>query len=1631
MADTTQGFQLAPQQQRLWALLHPGAAFHAQCAVLLQGELRGEHLRAALQTVVARHQALRTTFQPLPGTDVPVQVVAEHAAPAWREVDLRALGPQEQQQVIEQLFDADWRDPFDLAQGPLCRVALLALAADRHLLLIGMPALCADAATLANLLRELSQAYAGELPGDTLQYLQFAEWQNELLGDEDAEAGRAFWSRQGAGSIATLTLPYEQQNAEQPFTPYVHAHPIDGAVVARVEALAQLHETSVAVVLLACWQALLWRLTGQPEITIGYGCDGRAYAELRGAFGRFARSVPVRCRFGRTQRFEDAVRALADTTRDAYEWQDYFVPDEAESESPYVAIGFDYQERAAPRHAAGLTFTVERQRCCAEPFKLALTCVRAGDLLLAELHYDPARFSPHDIARVAEHFGRLAAHAAAAPHTPIGQLDLLGDEERARLLVEFNATGAGYPRDTCAHRLFERQVEHTPGQVAVAFGDQHLTYAELNGRANQLARYLRAQGVGPDVIVGVHMERSIELVVGLLGILKAGGAYLPLDMGYPVERLAWMVEDARASVLLTSQEQNTTARKGVLHTPPADDERARRPALHTPPANDERARRPALHTPPADHERARRPALHTPPADHERAYSTTLPANDGRRTMIDLEADWPTIAQEPAENLDGESAAENLAYVIYTSGSTGNPKGTMIPHRGLVNYLSWCTRAYAVAGGRGAPVHSPIGFDLTITSLFGPLLAGQRVLLLPEEQGIEALAMALRANDDLSLVKLTPSHLEILGQQLPADQLAGRVRALVIGGEALRGEHLDFWRANAPGTRLINEYGPTETVVGCCVYDVPAEAPLAGAIPIGRPIANTQLYILDANMQPVPTGIAGELYIGGDGLARGYLNRPDLTAERFVPNPFTENKEQRTQNKEARTENQELLSPAVSGQWSVVGGRLYRTGDLCCHRPDGLLEYLGRIDGQVKLRGYRIELGEVEAALRQHGAVRDCVAAVREDVPGIKRLVAYVVCQLSVVSGQLQPTTDNRQPTTDNGQLTLDLRQFLRDRLPDYMIPVAFVLLEALPLTANGKVDRRALPAPDAARPDLDATFVAPRTPEEAALAAIWAQVLRRERVGVHDNFFALGGDSILAIQVISKARQAGLQLAPRQMFQHQTVAELAAVAGAAMALPVEQGLVQGPVPLTPIQQAFFDWDLPAPHHYNQTLLLSTRRPLEPALLARALEVVLAHHDALRLRFIHGERWQQHNAPDSPPVLTHVDLSGLPREGQVAALEAIAAAMQPSLDLAAGPLLRVALFELGNDQPQRLLLMFHHLAVDGVSWRILMEDLSAAYTQLAANQPAALPAKTTSFQGWAERLLAYAQSAELEVEREHWLRPARVSSARLPRDHAEGANTVASARIVRVALGQEETGALLTAVPQAYHTQINDVLLTALAQAAHGWTGVPRLLVELEGHGREDLFADVDLSRTVGWFTTVFPVLLDLSGAQGPGAALQAVKEQLRQVPNRGIGYGVLRYLSPDPALRESLRSLPEPDIKFNYLGQVDQVVGDAGLFDGAAELSGPTRDPRGRREHLLEVTAVVGGGRLWLEWIYSEAIHERATIAALAERYLAALGDLIAHCQSPDAGGYTPSDFPEMRFSQDELDDLIAELSDVIEDQG
>jgi len=1033
---TFEGFRLSPQQKYLWSLQQNSFAYRAQCVLRIEGKLKTEVLEDALQQVVNRHEILRTTFHRQPGIKLPIQVIHNSGIPLWNYLNLTDSEPKEQQAKIEQLFQKEKCFIFNFEQDSILRSSLISLSATQHILLITLPSLCADRWTLKNLVKELSYIYSKGIKNEkfndeTVQYIQFSEWQNELL-EEDAELGKAYWQKQNLGSLPALTLPFERKpSGKTGFEPDVYALSIEPEVVAKLEKIATLHQTTVAEFLFACWQTLLWRITGQSEIIVSTVFSGRKYEELQDVLGLLAKWLPVHCSFQKDFKFTEVLLQISEHSRNHEKWQEYFLWEDGTGSRDNLVdlpISFECEEGLDKYDPGEVSFSIEKQYVCFERFKVKLTCMRREESITAEFHYDPELIDVESIKCLAEQFQTLLESVLKNPDAKVNELEILSDRQRQQLLVEFNQTQTNYPQDKCIHHLFEAQVEKNPNNIAVLFEDQHLTYAKLNQRANQLAHYLQNLGVESEVLVGIYLERTLDIIIAILGILKAGGAYLPLDTALPKEGLAFRLQDAQAPILLTQQ-----------------------------------------------------------------SLVEKLPENSAKVVYLDTDSD--VIAQESSENPTSKVTGENLVYVLFTSGSTGKPKGVAIEHRQLLNYLYSIQGILSLPAGSSFAHVSTFAADLGNTVIFPSLCSGGCLHVVSSERVADPQALADYCHrHPIDCLKITPSHLAVLLANSSSRSILPRQR-LVLGGEVASWDLIEQIQQHNPDCQILNHYGPTEATVGVTTFTVknPAACYNKQTVPLGRPLANTQVYVLDKRLQPVPIGVPGELYIGGMGLAREYLNRPELTAERFIINPFAQ------------------------------GTKLYKTGDLVRYLPDGNLEFLGRTDHQVKIRGFRVELEEIETLLSQHPGVRQVVVSVWEKEPENKGLVAYIVA-------------NKKQYLSVS-----DLRGFLAQNLSEYMIPSAFVMLKTLPLTSNGKVDRLKLPAPDQALLGVEDTYVAPRTSVEKQLTEIWANLLSVERVGVHDNFFELGGHSLLLTQLLVQVRDAfQVDLSLTSLLEFPTVAGLA-----------------------------------------------------------------------------------------------------------------------------------------------------------------------------------------------------------------------------------------------------------------------------------------------------------------------------------------------------------------------------------------------------------------------------------------------------------------------------------------------------------
>lgn len=1516
-------------QQRMWFLYQmdqQNPAYNEALAIRLTGRLNIDILQQTINAIIQRHESLRTTFPVVEGK--PIQKIAPSLKIKLLVINLKDI-PQEQidKQIIEEL-----QKPFDLTQSPLLRCTLFDLGYENYILVNVFHHIIIDGWSKGILFKELSHFYQGflsnstvSLPELTIQYADFAVWQRQWLQGEILENQLNYWKKQLTAAPPLLELPTDKTRPANPnFRGHSISFQINSELTEKLKLLSQKSGGTLFMTLLAALNTLLFRYSGQDDILIGTPTANRNRQEIEPLIGFFVNTLVLRNSLEGNPTFSALLQQARNVVLEAYANQDVpfeQVVDGLEIErslsyNPLFQVMFALQN--APLNALELPdlkaqyLAVENQRI---KFDLSLVLeeieTEQGSYLEGFWEYDSDLFTAERITRMVGHFQTLLKGIVANPQQTIGELPLLTDPEKQQILVEWNQTQVPYRDHQCIHQLFEEQVAKNPDAVAVIYEQESLTYQQLNQKANQLAHYLQSLGIKTEELVGVCIERSPLIIIGILGILKAGAAYLPLDPSHPPNRLIYMVEDSGVSVVLTQEK-----------------------------------------------------------------LANTLQLENLQKVYLDQ--DWPIISQQSSDPPVSETQAKNLAYVIYTSGSTGQPKGVLIEHQSLINFTKSAIEKYEITAQDTVLQFASINFDAAAEEIY-PCLSSGGTLVLRTEEMMKSVSAFIQESQkkEVTVWDLPTAYWHLLVSEITQEnlQLPPSLRLVILGGERVLPERVKMWQKYVGQyPQLVNSYGPTEsTVVSTLHYleEIPINQP---EIPIGKPIDNVQVYILDQYLQPMPIGVPGELHIGGAGLARGYLNRPELTVEKFIDNPFK------------------------------AGEKLYKTGDIVRYLADGNIDFMGRIDHQVKIRGFRIELGEVEAVLFQHPQVKDGIVIAREDQLGIKRLYAYVVPK--------------------DKQLTQpELRIFLQEKLPNYMIPAFLIFLDAFPLNQNGKIDRSVLPIPEIDVNELE-NYLLPSTEKETILAQIWQEVLGRNQISINDNFFELGGDSIIAIQIVAKANQAGLKITPKQLFSHQTIAQLAILAETTATTEIDQGLVTGEVPLTPIQKWFFEQNLPEPDHFNQSVLLEVPADLQPDLLKPAIAKLLYHHDALRLRFLHKQgQWQQYHSDDWESFGFQVmDLSPMSSGEQLTTMAEISEAQQRSLNLEKGPLISAIFFQLGD--AGRLLIIIHHLVVDGVSWRIFLEDLLTSYHQLETGKPLELPLKTSSFKNWAEEIQNYAQNPEHKSYLDYWLKQDFPSIPHLPLDYQADtkSNTVAHARTVSFTLGEEQTRLLLQDVPQAYNTQINDVLLTALVQAFARWTGFCDLVIDIEGHGRENVINSLSLSRTIGWFTSIFPVILTLKNIDHPGECLKSVKEQLRQIPNRGVDYGIGYYLNPDLTIQSRLRSYPKPEVSFNYLGQFTRSQIGSVDWKFSKEASGSIHSPLGQRCHLIDINGIVVEGKLEMEWQYSENFHQKTTIENLANAYQESLEIIINHCLSGD-GGYTPSDFPDADLNQAELDELLLEL--------
>jgi amino acid adenylation domain-containing protein/non-ribosomal peptide synthase protein (TIGR01720 family) len=1564
-----EAYPLSHGQQGLW-LIHQrdpgGAAWNEPVVLRVTRALEPTAFTRALEQVLDRHPILRSTYalsgetlvqRVGTGRPVPLQVID---AADWNDDQL------------DDRLDEEIRQPFDLTSGPVFRALVFRRGSAGDVLLVVAHHIALDGMSYWTLVDDLFRLYqiaqgdrSQPLPAPAAHYHQYVRWQRELLAGPDGQQLREYWESQLHGAELASTLPRRTPPpAGQADVGGSHFFELDRALLARLREFARTQETTLYTLLVAAYQLLLHRYTGARDILVSSPANDRVSLgpAYEGMVGYCANQVLLRSRMEGSPRFSGYLDQVRQTVLGALEHHCYpfslLAPQLSQhggtDASAIGEIAFSMPPvRAAVTASAGLELVgyqpiggahltignvtaqiVPRPRRTSK-YALSLEIFDGKDQTVGVVTYRCDTFDQAGIERLALHYQRVLERVAADPRVRVGDVELLTSAERDRLLGEWNGTRmsvvAGVPVTLAG--LVEAQVARSPGAVAVVCGERRVSYGELNAGANRLARYLVGLGAGPEGRVAVAVERSAELVQALVGVVKSGAAYVPVDLGYPAGRVGFMLADAAPAAVVT-----TAAGAAVLAGVP-------------------------------------------------QAAGVPL-------VVIDDPAVAAVIAGLPSGDLgDGERAcpldAAHPAYVIYTSGSTGTPKGVAVPHAGIVNRLVWMRDRLGLTAGESVLQKTPASFDVSVPEFFWPLMTGAvLVVARPGGHRDPAYLAGLIAAENVTMAHFVPPMLEEFVREPAAGRCTG-LRRVICSGEALPGTLRDRF-FQVLDAELHNLYGPTEASVEVTAWECSRGD--TGPVPIGAPVANTRVFVLDRWLQPVPAGVAGELYLAGVQLARGYHRRPGLTAGRFVACPFGS------------------------------GERMYRTGDLVRWSAGGQLEFLGRADDQVKLRGFRVELGEVEAVLAACPGVGQAVAVVREDVPGQRRLVGYATAAAVGAAVGAGPVLS-----------------WARGRLPEFMVPSAVVMLETLPLSVNGKVDRKALPAPAlGAAGDTE-----PQEWREELLCSVFGQVLGRERVGTEANFFELGGDSIMAMQVVSRARDGGLVVSLADVFACQNVAALArAACGVEEAEAAEPaGAGTGDVALTPVMHWLRERGRPMAG-FSQSVLVEAPAGLRLDWLAAGLQAVADHHDVLRMRAVTdgggpadvGE-WGLVVAPaasvDARAWVRRVDVAATGKAGlaelAVAEQETARRRLRPD----AGVMVQVAWLDAGPDRAGQLVIVAHHLVVDGVSWRVLLPDLAAAIAAARAGERPRLAPVPVSFRRWAASLpgLAAGHAAELEFWEQTAATADPVLGARqLDRDR----DTVATAGVLRAELATDHAGPLLAAVPAAFHAQANEVLLAGLAVAVAEWrrrrgrgTG-SAVLVDVEGHGREPGSSGLDLSRTVGWFTSIFPVALDggptgwgeiTAGGPAAGRVLKRVKEQLRAVPGNGVGYGRLRYLTADGGVLDKFAA---PQIGFNYLGRVGAADMDGWQIPPGADRLGVGADPGMPLAHVIEITVVAvdeqGGPvlRVTLSWAGELVTAQEAD--ELAGLWLAGLREL-ARAGENGAGGHTPSDLPLVALSQGQIE--------------
>jgi len=1497
-----QYYPLTHPQKRVWYTekIYPCTSlYNIGGSVRIKGPVDFDILSKAINIFIKTNQGLLLKFTEQNGE---IQQYLSDYIPIKHEVIDFSQNP-EPVVAFEEWIDREAKVPFNLEDEFLFYFALFKIDQNDNGYLAKYHHLICDGWSFNIMTEQICENYTklaqGGFIDDTPQksYLAYLEREREYLSSSRFLIDKQFWQEQFK-TIPELSLTKGLDSIASKRKTFT----LETQLSMQIKQFVTVNKCSLNTFFITVFLLYLYKSTFLEDLVIGTPVFNRSGKKEKDIFGMFTSSMPFRFKINDRDGVGKLIADVNEKLKKYYFHQKYpydnIVEDLELSKRGYnnlfnLCVNYYNIKPNLLLNEMPIENAEFHNGCQVYSLELVIKDWLESGCLILDLCYKEKDYSPEQIDAMYVHIISLVKQIINNPDRNVGELCLLDEQERERLLNQYNGTAAEYPRDKMIYELFEEQVVRTPDKIAVSFKEKEITYRELNNKANQLAKYLSSRLGGEESFIGLFTTHSIETIIGILGILKAGKAYLPIDPYYPPERMNFILEDSGIKTILANIE---------------------------------------------------------------------IPKNAHFTGKL-VNLDEQSLYSGDVSNLGMLNNSDSLVYLIYTSGSTGVPKGTAIKHRGLVNYIWWARKMYIDNDDDIFPLYSSLSFDLTVTSIFTPLISGNKIMVYSnnEEEHEYALYRIMKENK-ATIIKLTPSHLTLLKD---LDNRNSSVKRLIVGGEDLRTALAkEVYDSFGGDIEIFNEYGPTETVVGCMLHKYDPEADLRVSVPIGVPAANVQVYILDRNLNPVPINTIGEMYVAGDGVVRGYLHRPQLTRERFINNPFR------------------------------YGSRMYKTGDLARFLDNGTIEFVGRADRLVKVHGYRIELGEIENILLCHPAVKNAIVLDFGEQTD-KYLCAYIV---------------------PRDEIAIDeLNNYLQKYLPSYMVPLHFLFLDEVPFTINGKVNTEALPRPEREVVEDHGLEVYGNGKKEALIDSM-CQVLSQKGISTRHDFYRLGGDSIKAIQVAARLHEKGFKLKVQDILANPVIEVMAQYIEPFQILN-EQGICEGDIEPGPIVFWFFAQEFTNPNYYNQSIVLEFSQNISTEKLAVIFRELIKHHDALRINYNRqkGKLFYNNKHLTRSFTIPEYDLSTSSPAAQIAKMNFLAERIQSGFDIETSLLLRACIFNL--DQNKKLLMLTaHHLVVDGVSWRIILNDLNEVARQFDTGQDIQLPAKTSSYQKWAETLKAEALKyvrKDIHDEKKYWQSVVNKEFI-FQYDFDLGPDFIADSETIMIQLEEEATALLLSKANTPYNTTTYDLLITSLMRTIKKHTKNGSIVVELESHGRHDSLTEVDISRTVGWFTCLYPFYIELKGEE-ISCHIKEVKEQLKKVTNEAITFGILKYLVKDNDLATEKRGL-----RFNYLGDFTRHLSDDGPFVLLTEQVGKNYDRKNSLTCLLDINCFISGGKLTGMLTYSKRKFKSETIESFAASFVSHIREVLGHCLKQDKIEFTPSDFDMVSISPAELKNLF-----------